>query len=304
MKRIISIFLLSVSLFLMLSSCQSKCMHDFLDATCDTPSTCQKCGEIRGEALGHIYDDATCIKAKTCTKCGHTLGKALGHTGGISTCFTQAICSICMSTYGDFAEHEFTKQIVTDKYLCSQADENNPAKYYYACLVCECISSITYEYGLPETWSWYYYVDNKFQEPTDKWFVAPINNFTGIFSNSATTNSQLEAVIIYDCYDTLTIFLYEYAREDDLVKNNSSKYKDYYEITMKNENGKLIEVRGQMHPGGDRIFIIDTYHSITLDFIKTSKHIKVYILNEETPTTQYLFEFNVANFNEVLKRMS
>ena len=301
MKRIISLFLLSVTLFLMLSSCQPKCKHSFLDATCDTPSTCQKCGETRGEALGHIYEDATCAKAATCVTCGNTTGKELGHIGGEATCFSQAICSICMLPYGELEEHDFTKQIVSDKYLCSQANESNPAKYYYACTDCEHISSITYEYGLPEIWSWYYYVDNKFQEPPDQWFIAPKSNFLGTFSNSATSNSKLEAVIIYDCYDTLTIFLYEYAREDDLVKNNSSKYKDYYEITMKNEEGKIVEMRGQMHPGGDRIFIIDTYHGAALNFIKTSKSIKVFILNEETPTTQYLFEFNVANFCEVLK---
>lgn len=31
--------------------------HDWAEATCDTPMTCLECGEIQGEALGHVWPD-------------------------------------------------------------------------------------------------------------------------------------------------------------------------------------------------------------------------------------------------------
>ena len=36
--------------------------HDWLDADCETPETCSRCGETQGEALGHDYEDGACIR--------------------------------------------------------------------------------------------------------------------------------------------------------------------------------------------------------------------------------------------------
>ena len=56
------------------------CPHEWTDANCAYPKTCQKCGKTEGEPLGdegHIWESATCTKPKTCSVCGKTEGKNL-----------------------------------------------------------------------------------------------------------------------------------------------------------------------------------------------------------------------------------
>lgn len=146
-------------------------------------------------------------------------------------------------------------------------------------------------------------MDNEFGEKTNEWYVTTHQPLDGTFENSATDNSELLVEILYDCNDEISIFLFEYADKDNLVKNNSSEYKDYYKIVVKNEKGKTYEARGQMHPGSDRIYIIDTYHSSVLNLMRTSEMLKFYIEYEDSPTTQYRFEVDMNNFNEVLNDM-
>ena len=46
--------------------------HDFADADCDTPKTCNTCGATEGEPLGHTpsADDGNCTTEQKCTVCG------------------------------------------------------------------------------------------------------------------------------------------------------------------------------------------------------------------------------------------
>lgn len=208
-------------------------------------------------------------------------------------------------TSGDKLPHSYTKKITTSKYLHSEATHELPAKYYFACEHCDQRGTHTFEHGTPllDTWTYGYYRDNQFGEKTDEWYIITENYLDGTFDNSATSDSDLLVDILYDCDDTISIFLYEYAKTNNPVKNNSSRYKDYYKIVVKNEKGTTYEARGQMHPGSDRIYIINTYHNTVLNLMKTSKHLKFYIQNEDFPTTQYRFDVDMNNFNEVLKRM-
>ena len=50
------------------------CEHDWLDATCTEPKTCNICAEIEGEPLGH-KEETIAGKAATCTEAGLTDGK-------------------------------------------------------------------------------------------------------------------------------------------------------------------------------------------------------------------------------------
>ena len=208
-------------------------------------------------------------------------------------------------TYGETLPHSYTSKIQGDKYLCSKATNTSPAKYYYACSTCLKRGTTTYEHGtrLLDLWGYNYYVDNQFGEETDEWYVTTHEPLDGTFENSATTNAPLLVKILYDCNDEISIFLYEYADMDNLVKNASAKYKDYYKIVVKNEKGETYEARGQMHPGGDRIYIIDTYHNGVLNLMKTSETLKFYIQYEDSPTTQYRFELDMNNFNDAVADM-
>ena len=276
MKKTMSILLVVLAV-LMLTAC--SCEHEWENATCTTPVTCLKCGEVAGEASGHNWQDATCTTPKTCVTCKTTEGSELGHS--------------------------FTSEVASSKYLCSEATSNSPATYYYSCSKCQKRGTETFSHGerLMDSWGYNYYVDNQFAEETDEWYVTTHEFLDGTFENSATDGADLLVKLLYDCNDTITIFLYEYGDEDNLVKNSSASYKDYYKIVIKNEEGETYEAQGQMWPGDDRIYVIDTYHSAVLDMMQTSETIKFYIQSEDSPTTQYRFEVDMSNFNSAVADM-
>jgi len=82
--------------------------HQFLNATCETPETCARCGQTRGEALGHDYAAATCETPETCTRCGLTRGEALGHDYAEATCLAPETCARCGQTHGEPLGHSMT----------------------------------------------------------------------------------------------------------------------------------------------------------------------------------------------------
>lgn len=67
-----------------------ECNHDCTDATCTEDSKCTLCGEVFGEALGHLWSDATCVSPMECSRCAETSGSSLGHldngNGSCSRC--------------------------------------------------------------------------------------------------------------------------------------------------------------------------------------------------------------------------
>lgn len=47
--------------------------HDFAEATCTTPATCQKCGVTEGELLDHKWTEGFNINSTICSECGTEL---------------------------------------------------------------------------------------------------------------------------------------------------------------------------------------------------------------------------------------
>ena len=234
-----------------------------------------------------------------------TEGTPIEHSWEEATCTKPKTCSACQATEGSKLDHSFTAQVTSSKFLCAAATSDSPAMYYYACAKCKEPGTETYPFGdrLMDEWVYSYYVDNQFGEVTNEWYVTTSEYLNGTFENTATENSELLVELIYDCNDEITIFLYEYGNKDNLVKNSSPTYKDYYTIVIKNEDGKTYEARGQMWPGDDRIFVIDTYHSTVLEMMQTSETIRFYIQYEDSPTTQYRFDVDMNDFNDVVAYM-
>ena len=54
-------------------------IHQYNNATCTTPKTCNTCGATTGSAAGHSWQNATCTSPKTCKICGTTSGSASAH---------------------------------------------------------------------------------------------------------------------------------------------------------------------------------------------------------------------------------
>ena len=97
----------------------------------------------------HIHDwtEASCLVPKTCNECGETEGEPLGHSGGQATCLGRAKCDVCGKVYGEVAKHDYSGQITTTEYLATPATTARPATYYYSCIYCGGATSKRFAYG-------------------------------------------------------------------------------------------------------------------------------------------------------------
>ena len=75
LKKVIKIVPI-IAIVLTVVGCK-KHEHSFVDASCEKAKTCEECGYVEGEPLGHNYSAATCDKAKTCKECGEKEGTSL-----------------------------------------------------------------------------------------------------------------------------------------------------------------------------------------------------------------------------------
>ena len=60
--------------------------HEWMEATCVDPETCEICGETQGEPKGHDWQDATWLEPRYCPACGETEGKPLGYSEDPAAC--------------------------------------------------------------------------------------------------------------------------------------------------------------------------------------------------------------------------
>ncbi len=81
--------------------------HDWAEADCENPETCKVCGETEGEPLGHDWTEADCENPKTCKVCGKTEGDPLEHKWKNATCENPKTCELCGKTEGKTLEHKW-----------------------------------------------------------------------------------------------------------------------------------------------------------------------------------------------------
>lgn len=83
----------------------THCDHVWIDATCENPKTCEKCGRTRGEPVAHSCIDATCTLPPVCRYCIQAQGDPLGHDWQSATCSKPESCKRCDATRGETAAH-------------------------------------------------------------------------------------------------------------------------------------------------------------------------------------------------------
>ena len=124
------------------------------EADCDHAAvyykSCTGCGEsskgteseatfTHGEPLGHDWGAWTSNGDGTHTR---VCARDAAHTetkpchGGIADCNHKPICEDCGAEYGAGTNHDFTAEIVWEKYLRSEADCDHAAIYYKSCTRC------------------------------------------------------------------------------------------------------------------------------------------------------------------------
>ena len=117
---------LLLTLTLLLTGC--GCKHEWKDATCTAPKTCDLCGETEGEMLAHTWVDATCETPKTCSVCNATEGDALGHKWVDATCETAKTCSVCQKTEGEKLDHKWVDATTEAPKTCTVCQKTEGEK--------------------------------------------------------------------------------------------------------------------------------------------------------------------------------
>ena len=94
-------------------------IHEYQEATCESPKTCSSCGETDGTPLGHAWTEATCVQPKTCTVCDATEEGLTDHEWVDATCLAAKYCAVCEISEGDLGEHAWTESTCLAPKTCS-----------------------------------------------------------------------------------------------------------------------------------------------------------------------------------------
>lgn len=142
-----------------------------------------------------------------------------------------------------------------------------------------------------KVWKIDYYVD-EFNNPTNESFIKNSNYFIGTFSNSATTNSKLNVLILIDKNKT-SIKLWEYGWSQVKGYSNTT-----YDITYLDVNGNRSYSSGTLHKNSDRIILNDLS---LISLLQKNTELEIYIEEDSQYgyNSTYLFTIKRDNFNDI-----
>lgn len=187
-------------------------------------------------------------------------GVALGHKWSDATCTEAKTCTVCGKTEGVALGH------TTETGTCDRCGESF------------------------SKWELGEYVD-EFKIPTGDKYI--ITSSTGVFSNSATNNSELYASVQID-RNKIGIMLWEYGSH--LVKGIF----DYenYEITILDTRGTRYTFTGTIYDGGTRIYFRNADRARIVNILKQEGTVKFYLKTTKYSVSTYLFDVDTAGFEE------
>lgn len=138
-------------------------------------------------------------------------------------------------------------------------------------------------------WRVGYYVD-EFGEPTKDGYITNTSYIKGVFSNTATENSDLNVKFLISDKNDISIQLYEYARNNP-VKAYSS---DSYSVLMQDKDGNRTKLRATNY--SDRLSFDKTESIKIHNALMKGGEVVFRITEIRTPTTQYAFSVNNAQY--------
>lgn len=198
--------------------------------------------------------DAASSPASNGGKCDHSWQSA--------TCLTPKTCENCGETDGDALGH------TTSSGVCSRCGE------------------------VFTLWEVGEFVD-EFKQPTGDKYVS-IDVYDGAFSNSATTNSKLYAVVQVT-KDDIAIMLWEYG--SNLVKGIYDS--NEYSITVLDQAGKKHYLTGTLYEGSTRIYINSKYEAEMMNILNEDGEISFYLKDSKYSVSTYLFSVNCSGFSSL-----
>lgn len=140
-------------------------------------------------------------------------------------------------------------------------------------------------------WSVRFYVDD-FGEPTKQGYITNTNSIYGVFSNTATQNSDLKVDLLITNSSDISIQLYEYAHNNP-VKAISS---DSYTVLVQDKDGGRLSLTAVNY--SDRLSFNTTASRKLHAVLLKGGTIKFHVKEIETPTTKYEFSISNADWYE------
>ena len=135
-------------------------------------------------------------------------------------------------------------------------------------------------------WTVGYYVDD-FGEPTKEGYIRNTSHISGLFSNTATQNSDLNVGFLISNSSDISIMLYEYARNNP-VKAYSP---DSYRVLIQDKDGERYKLTATNY--SDRLSFKKSTSKKVHGILMKGGMIKFKIIETDTPTTEY--DFTISN---------
>lgn len=242
-------------------------------ATCEEDSTCMVCGKVLEKATGHIYPEnrADCDENVQCRICGAVRPKLANHLWLSATCKSPSVCANCGQQYNNAVRgHDYVNG------TCSRCGDKT--------------------FGI---WEKKFFVD-KYGDKTNNPYI--YGEFTGKFSNSATTNSKADGYWIIS-KNEVSIVILKYGSQR--LKGASYETR-FYDMSIKMQNGKEQGLDGTLSKNDDRITIDDYQNSWVTDILKRGGQIKIYIKGKYDPykDEEYVFTMeDVSGFSNIFNTL-
>lgn len=215
-------------------STEAECAHEWVEATCQEPKHCSKCGETEGAPLDHVWTEATFAAPKTCTLCGETEGErtqSYFEEHGVEVPDAPVSCTVDgLISNGDNPQ-EYQKVIdsvweQTDCYT-EPAEEDG-----YQLVHLELIRTIRLEYDVQQN---VWYTSTNWNAGVYDWYTGrrfPVRDMEGTDAFELVTKLEIDEV----SYDVSYEQGVRWEQDDwlyDEAGNGSSAYKGIFSYVFK-----------------------------------------------------------------------
>lgn len=150
-----------------------------------------------------------------------------------------------------------------------------------------------------EIWEVNNYVD-EFGEPTKQKYITNSDIILGLFSNSATENSELHVKFLIDGLNSITIQLFEYGGTNP-VKNSLEQG---YKIKVRSGSNDIVVLRANNY--SDRLSLNKSDSKILSDLLLKGGKLQFSIIEiSEYTSSSYKFEIEDAKgYGEAIKKLT
>lgn len=219
-------------------STETECEHEWVDATCQEPKHCSKCGKTEGTALDHEWAEATFAAPKTCTLCGETEGEreqSYFEEHGVDVPDAPVSCTVDGVIYNGDNPQEYQKVVdgvweQTDCYT-EPAEEDG-----YQLVHLELIRTVSLYYDVQQD---VWYMGTGWNAGVYDWYTGrrfPVRDMEGTDAFEFVTKLEIDGAS-YDVSYEQGVQWEQDDWVDDEVGNGTSNFKGIFSYSFKVPDG-------------------------------------------------------------------